>query len=375
MTGGRRPRLYLDHNATSPLRDSARSVMLGLGALGNPSSAHAEGRRARRVLEDARESIAECLGCARDEIVFTSGGTESNAHTLLAARGREVALPGIEHPSLLAPLEDSAQALWLPTDGDGSPREAAVSLLLDRAPALVSFSLANHETGSVPDLESLHAAARRVDALIHADASQAVGRVPARFDRHDLDLMTVSAHKFGGPVGIGALVVRQGVILAPLMRGGGQENGLRAGTEPAMLAAGFAAALEDALAAGPTCAERQRSLIARLRDEISGWDIPHRINTPAHSLPNTLNVSFPGRRGPALVHRLDLEGVAVSHGSACASGSLQPSPVLLALGCARNVAASALRISLCPDTDEAVIEDFLLRLYGVLMSVPARDSA
>jgi len=370
-------RLYLDHNASCPLRPEARAAMqeaLEDPLAGNPSSAHADGRRARARLEAARETLAAMLDCSRDELVFTSGGTESNTLALgTAAPHEHVLYAPIEHPSLLEPLRDRPHAVALRVDGNGLidpdelPRHAPLR------PSLVTAALANHELGVVQDLPRLVAAAHALGARFHCDASQAAGRLPLSFRALGVDLMTVSAHKLGGPVGIGALVVRIGTPLRALLRGGEQEGGLRAGTEAVALAAGFAAAASRATVELPVAAPRWRAWCAALRSEIARMEPDAVFNSPAHDgLPNTLNVSFPGRPGSSLVYRLDIEGASVSHGSACASGSLKPSPVLLACGASDDRARGALRISFGPVNSPDDLAEFGPRLARALAAVSPR---
>jgi cysteine desulfurase len=374
-------RLYLDHNATCPLRPAAREVLrrgLEAGA-GNPSSAHAEGRLARRWIEEARERLAARLDCQRDELVFTSGGTESNATVLGSVpAGRWVLHSPIEHPSVLVPLAGRAHVRALPVDDRGhlDPEAlAAGSGAGALRPALVSIGLANHETGVVQDLGPLAERAHALGADLHCDASQAFGKRPLSFRELGVDFLTVSAHKLGGPVGIGALIVRAGRELRPLLRGGEQEGGLRAGTEAAALALAFAAAADEALERLPVDGAMWAAWTTDLRATLRAMEPSVQFNSPEHDgLPNTLNASFPGRSGAALVQRLDLEGVAASHGSACASGSQRPSPVLLALGWPEERARSALRLSVGPSNTDDDLREFPLRLARVLSDVAVRAS-
>jgi cysteine desulfurase len=364
-------RVYLDHNATCPLREVARRELERAWStpLGNPSSAHADGRRARQLLEEARERLAAAVGAERDEIVFTSGGTESNALALAATRG-SLAVAPIEHPSVLREAERrGAQRLgvdrWGRVDAGSLPR---VSLL--------SVALANHETGVVQEVRLLARAAHAAGALLHTDCSQALGKWPLSFHDLEADLLTLSAHKAGGPVGVGALLVRKGTRVTPLLLGGEQEGGLRAGTEPAALACAFAAAAEEAVARREQDAALWRGWRAELAAGVRALAPEAVLNSPEDAvLPNTLNVSFPGRPGAALVQRLDLEGVSASHGSACASGARRPSPVLLAMGADEARAAGALRFSFGPANVVGDVELTLARLALTLRDVARRDEA
>ncbi|HEX5010259.1 MAG TPA: aminotransferase class V-fold PLP-dependent enzyme [Planctomycetota bacterium] len=369
-------RLYFDHNATCPLRANARAALREAGELplGNPSSAHAEGRRARRLLEEARERLAAVAGCARDEVVFTSGGTESNALALRAGEGVVLHAP-IEHPSVLRPLAARGGARALPVDRWGRVDPGAIARAAGgERPALLSVALANHETGVVQDGAALARAAHAAGARVHCDASQALGKWPLSFRDLDADLLTLSAHKVGGPPGVGALLVRKGTPLAPLLLGGEQEGGARAGTEAAALARAFAAAAEEAEAERAEAAARWSAWIAMLRTGLATLEPAMQWNSPDDDvLPNTLNASFPGRSGAVLVQRLDLEGVAVSHGSACATGSRQPSPVLLALGADERRARAAVRFSVGPTNVEGDVEELLARIARVLRDVAPRE--
>ncbi len=371
-------RLYLDHNATCPLRPEARSSLWQCfeeGLAGNPSSAHADGRRARRWLEEARERLARCIDCERDELVFTSGGTESNAIALaFTPPGGAAACAPIEHPSVLAAVLRTGRPLALAIDSWGRVDPASIAAPSSTRAALVSVAAANHELGTLQDLPSLAAAAARADALFHVDASQAFGKEPLSFRASGADLMTLSAHKLGGPVGIGALIVRRS--LASPARGGsagGQEGGLRPGTEAAALAYAFAAAAETALRELPAAQPRWSGWTARLLEAMTDVE-PHLVvNSPVDRvLSNTLNVSFPGRRGSVLVQRLDLLGVSASHGSACMSGSQRPSAVIAALGGPAERAEGALRISVGPSNTDADIAAFAERLATALRDVAVR---
>ncbi len=380
-------RVYFDHNASHPLRPAARRVLqdaLDGQILGNPSSAHLEGRRARTLLEESRERLAGVLGCKRDQLIFTSGGSESNGLALRAvSHAACVASGATEHPSVLAALSQRPHHVVLPADHRGRVSVESIADLADRAQtecrdqpavAMVSVAWANHETGQLQDVASLVTATHEMGALFHSDACQAFGRVPVSATAAAADLLSVSAHKVGGPLGIGALVCGEAARPRPAVVGGGQEDGLRAGTESAVLAAAFAAAAEQA------CEERE-SLVARwsawkeqLRSQLKSME-PDAVfhSATADCLSNTLCVSFPGRPGPAMVQRLDLAGVSVSHGSACSSGSLQPSAVLTAIGAGPELASSSVRISMGRDTNSADVDSLLRALDEVLHLVPPRN--
>lgn len=367
-------RLYLDHNASSPLRAPAQRMLAGWGSTGgpggNPSSAHLEGRLARRALEEARERLAQMVDCKPEELVFTSGGTESNAWALSGSDS--VSLLPIEHPSVLAAAARCAKMQLLPLDSSGQLDLGAAAPAMERS-KIVSVGLANHETGRLQPVRAL--ALRHPDRswLLHTDASQAFGRIPVSFRELGVDLMTLSAHKLGGPPGVGALVVREGVALPPLVLGGPQEAGRRAGTESVLLASLFRAAAEDAVACHDPELRTWDTFLGEVRRQIHAVDpTVIFISSDVDQLPNTLSLAFPGRSGPALVHRLDLEGISVSHGSACASGSLEPSPVLSALGWPEDVSRSSVRISLGHGHKEDDAGVFLERLEATLKAVQVR---
>jgi cysteine desulfurase len=362
--------VYLDHNASSPLRPEALRAMRRFlrEPSGNPSSIHARGRHARAALDRARRDLAQLVGAEPDEIVFTSGGTESNNLGILgAARARgvgRVVTSNVEHPSVLEAVEmlaaEGFDTRLAAAGTDGLVPPDAVAAQLGDAPALVSIQLANHETGALHDVAEAFARARALGAVVHADAVQAFGRVPIDVRALGVDLLSMSGHKVGGPPGIGALFVRRGVRIRPLLAGGAQEAGLRPGTTPAVLAVGFAAAAR--------AAEQQRDAVsarhARLREMlVTGLRrrAPFTIlNGPdGRQLPNTLNMSFPGHSRESLLMNLDLAGVRVSAGAACASGSSTPSPVLEAMQLDEARVACAVRVSFGPRSSERDVDALL----------------
>ena len=361
-------RVYLDHNATSPLRPEARERWLAVQdeLRGNASSLHAAGRRARDHVDRARERVAAALGANEDEIVFTSGGTEANNLALrgvLAVEGPAAGLvtAAAEHASVLAAAERLAaqghRIERLPVDEEGVPRVDRLADALARTRAgLVSLTAANNEVGALTPLAAVRevAAAARRRPWIHTDAVQALGRIPLALADQGIDLASFSAHKVGGPVGVGVLWRRRGVPLAPLVVGGAQEHGLRPGTENVAGIAAAALAIDLAVREQSEYALR----VARLAAEL--WRTLHERSTsvrllgpPLDSdrrLPNTLCIAVPNVDGKVLVTRLDLEGLEVSAGSACASGSLEPSHVLRAMGLDDDAARAGLRVSLGRDT-------------------------
>jgi cysteine desulfurase len=324
-------------------------------AHGNPASIHRAGQRARRELERARAAVAALIEAPPRALVFTSGGTEANNLAVIgaarAASRRRIITSTIEHSSLLAPVAELEQRgfeiIRVAPDGDGVIDADAVAEQIDTDTALVTLGLANAEVGTIQEVAPIAAAARRCGACFHLDAAQAAGRIPVVVDRLGCDLMTLSAHKLGGPPGIGALYVRPGTILAPLILGGPQETGLRAGTPNLPGAVGFGCAAEEALrsldAESRQLDALSRTLLRRLREGIPGL----RLNGPMERrLPNTLNLTFPDVLGETLLMALDLEGVEVSMGSACAAGAVEPSHVLIAMGRSTDAARSSLRLSL-----------------------------
>ncbi len=335
-------RVYLDHNATTPLRSEAREAMIAaMDVSGNPSSVHAEGRGAKSLIERARAQVAAALGAEGADIVFVSGSTEGAA---LALAGRGLAMAQIEHDAMLAWGGDE-----LPVDGLGRVSVAE--------PAKSALQLANSETGVVQSLP---------EGLAVSDLTQAFGKLPIAFNWLGCQMGLVSAHKLGGPKGIGALVLKRGTDLAAQIRGGGQEMGRRAGTENVIGIAGFGAAAEAAakdLAGGvwDEVGARRDRMEAMLRDTcpdlvIAGVD--DRAGTGPMRLPNTSNLISPGWKGETQVMQMDLAGIAVSAGSACSSGKVRASKVLRAMGYDDEAASGALRVSLGPWTTDDEIERF-----------------
>lgn len=357
--------VYLDYNATAPVRPEVMEVMLAvLREGGNPSSVHQAGRRARNRVEEARGCLAALLGCKAPEIIFTSGGTEANNFALRSHADRPLFISGGEHDSVLAA---AGEATRIPLDPDGLVDLAALDALLAAAgaPALVSVMLANNETGVIQPIAEIAARVHDRGGLLHTDAIQAVGKIPVDFRALGADMMSVSAHKFGGPQGIGALVLREGRVLPPLLKGGGQELGRRAGTENVAAIAGMGQAAllaKDGLDRFAALAELRDSLEARLL-ELSPES--HIYGRRAARLANTTSVSMPGVAAELQVMSLDLDGIAVSAGSACSSGKVKPSHVLKAMGASNEDAGSAIRISLGWGTSAAEI-DRLVESWGRL---------
>lgn len=363
-------RIYMDNAATTRLHPEVLEAMTPYltEAFGNPSSQHFLGREARAALERAREQVAQALGAQREEIFFTSGGTEADNWAL---KGGVRARPGrrrvitscIEHHAVLQPVEQLAEQgyeiAYLPVSGEGFVTEAALERALDDQTALVSVMTANNEVGSVQPVEQLAEQAHAAGALFHTDAVQAAGCLPFDLKQSGIDLLSLSAHKFHGPKGVGALYIRGGLALEPLLGGGEQEKGLRAGTENLAGIVGLGAAIERAHARQREEGERVARLRDRLEEALLALPGAHRNGPGEKRLPGLLNVRFDGVRNSALLMRLDMRGLAVSAGSACMAGSTEPSHVLRAMGLSEEQANESIRFSLCGDNtveevDEAV---------------------
>ena len=351
--------IYLDHNATSPLRPSVRQALVDeLACFGNASSPYADGRDARASLEASRRCIAETVGVEPREVFFTSGGTESNNTALLgvvdAGAAEEVVLAPHDHSSVVAAARElerrGARLRFLPVDSDGRLDLAQTAEAISTSTKLVSLCWANNEIGTVQDVAQVAAICRRREVVFHIDAVQGLGKLGVRLP--EADLVSITAHKLGGPKGIGALIRRGDVALRPLLHGGSQERGLRPGTENVAGACGFAAALTAATGQGVWSSD----LRERLWTGLSHLPGAFRYSPEKDSLPNTLLAGFAGLRGESIVAALDLEGVEVSVGSACAAGSGEASHVLLALGYGDDDARGGVRFSTGPDTTAEEID-------------------
>ena len=373
---------YLDHNATTPLDPRVRDAMLACldAGPGNPSSAHKPGRRARVALEQAREQVAALVGVQPRQVVFTSGGTEANNLALcgLAALERpgRLALSPVEHPSVIEParaLEGLGWGIdWLPVDDDGQVDVDAWEPSEDTR--IVSTMWANNETGVIQPVAEVARKARAAGAWMHSDAVQALGKLTVEFQAGGLDLMSLSSHKIYGPQGVGALIVGPAVDLAPVQRGGGQERGLRCGTENLAGIVGFGAAA--ALAAEELQARRDsaQALTAQLRAGLLAVDGVTLFAADAPRLPNTLSFAIDGIDGETLLLALDRDGMAVSSGSACHSGTGEPSHVLSAMGVPTDVARGAIRVSVGrgnAPTDIEMLVDALQRQVAALRRLVA----
>jgi cysteine desulfurase len=375
-------RIYLDHNATTPLCDEVAEAMARAQreVHGNPSSAHAEGARARAELERARERVATLVGARPAEVVFTSGATEANNLALQGlaraggACGGHLVASAIEHPSVEEPLRALAgegwSVTWVAVDRDGRVDPDAFAAALRDDTRLATLIWAHNETGVIQPVEAVAERCRARGVPFHVDATQAVGKLPVRVDRVGVDLLSASAHKFNGPKGCGFLVVRGERALWPWLRGGGQERGRRGGTPNVPGAVGLGAAAERAGSGLEARAEVLRELRERLWSGIEA-KVPgvRRTGPPDQTLPNTLHVEFRGTPADVLLEALDGEGVAVSAGAACASGALHPSQALVAMGRSPEEAASSLRLSLGLGNDAAQVDRVLALLPDLVERV------
>jgi cysteine desulfurase NifS len=371
-------RVYLDNNATTKVAQPVREAMQPFldSAHGNPSSIYSAGRDAREAIEKARRQVARLIRARPRRVVFTSGGSESDNLAIKGVvfnrweRRRHVVTTQIEHPAVLGTcrfLERiGCDVTYLPVDGDGLVSPADLRAAIREDTAIVSIMAANNEVGTVQPIEELCSIAHQRDVLFHTDAVQAAGKIEIDVEKWDVDLLSLSAHKFHGPKGVGALYVRKGVDIEPVVHGGKQEGGLRGGTENVPSIVGLGAAAELALES-----VRKGTRTARLRDALANGIlelIPEaRLNGHRERrLPNTLNLTLPGLRGESLVVALDQHGIALSSGSACKSGSPEPTHVLIAMGRSESEAHCSVRFSLSDETDEEDIAATLDALSNVL---------
>jgi cysteine desulfurase len=376
-------RIYLDYAATTPLRREVRDEIDGAidAAAFNPSSLHAEGRRARALVDGARERVAALLGAARNEIVFTSGGTESDnlaiagaARALRCAGRRRLVTSTIEHHAVLYTFDalraEGFEITLVEVDRNGIVEPAAFAAAVRDDTLLASVMYANNEVGSVQPVADLARIAHERGAVFHTDAVQAPLWLQLNVDELGVDLLSLSAHKFQGPKGVGALYVRRGVALEPLIHGGGHERGRRSGTENVLGIVGMARGLELAMHERTESARRVSDLRDRLEGGLKAVVEGVRVNAAgAPRLPNVANVSFRGVSSDALLLRFDLSGLAVSAGSACTSGVLEPSHVLAALGIEPDWQMGAIRFSLGPGTTETEIDRVLGLVPGAIAAV------
>ncbi|WP_017791855.1 cysteine desulfurase family protein [Leucobacter salsicius] len=371
---------YLDAAATAPLRPEARAAMIAVfdESAGNPSSVHTAGHRAARTVELARQTIATTFGVRASDVIFTSGGTEANNLAIIGLalahpRGRHLVTTPIEHPSVLESCRYLERVFgyeltMLPVDELGRVDPDDVTRAVRADTTLVSIGLANAEVGTVQPMPALAAAAKQVGAIVHTDAVQAAPSLPVTLQSQgwpgdNVDALSMASHKFGGPQGVGALIVRDGLRLEPLMHGGGQELGRRAGTENVAGLAGFAAAVaataHDYGGRALALIDSRNALVERVTREVSGARV---TGHPTERLPGHASFTFEGVSGESLLVALDASGIAVSAGSACAAGKSEPSPALLALGLDPETAQTALRITLA----EPIAEELQHRVVTTL---------
>lgn len=385
-------KVYFDHNATTPLHPEVKNVMIELmDIFGNPSSLHRFGRQARGYVEDARASIADSIGASSDEVMFVGSGSEAN-NTVLSIltnqcsqcqfdcrSGRDLITTTIEHPCILETSkclnERGVDVSYIEVDQYGKVDIDQIRDLITQKTGLVSVMMANNEIGTIQDIKTIAGIVHEKGALFHTDAVQAVGKIPVNVSDLDIDFLTLSGHKIYGPKGIGALYVRKGSPFCPLIRGGHQEKGRRAGTENTIGIVGLGKAIEMCRQEMESEGKRLLELKNRLRQGIED-KIPdiRFVGHPTDCLPGTLNVSFDGAEGEAIILYLDLEGIAVSTGSACASGSLDPSHVILATGLPAECAHGSIRISLGRENTAEDIEYMLDVLPPIMERIRAMST-
>jgi cysteine desulfurase len=393
-------KVYIDYNATTPLRAEVKAAMIeDLEIYGNASSMHASGRLAHARVEEARAAVAKLLGAKPAEIVFTSGGSESNntvfqtMRDLASTEGggsvgdekgppprREIITSSIEHPCVL----NSASYLkslgfgkvhFLPVDEYGKIKMDVLRTLAGEGTLLVSVMMANNEIGTIQDIKEIAAIAKKAGAYVHTDAVQAVGKIPVDVEDLGVDYLTMSAHKIYGPKGIGALYVRKGCPLLPLIHGGHQEDGLRAGTYNNIGILGFGKAAELAAGQVEDYGRKLSALRDRLREGLLARIPNIKINGhPRDVLPNTLNVSFPGAEGESILLSMDIMGIEASTGSACASGSLEPSHVLMATGVGPELAHGSIRFSMGWGTSEEDVDYIIETLPPIIARLRAMST-
>jgi cysteine desulfurase len=372
-------RVYMDHNATTPLAEPVADRMMAVlrEEFGNPSSVHHFGQRAKAVVDEARAAVAELIGGDPTEVIFTSGGTESDnfalrgaAEALEPSGRRHLISSGIEHEAVLNTLKALARRGWqttlLPVGTSGLITSDALAAALTDQTAVVSIMHANNEIGTIQPVAELTRLAKAKGAVVHTDAVQTAGKIPVNVKALGVDLLSISAHKFYGPKGVGALWVRRGLRLLPFMTGGKQERGRRSGTENVAAIAGMGVAARLALAKMAEEASRLAALRDRLEQRILQAVPGTAINgDPETRVPNTSNISFDRVEAESLLIALDLEGVAVSTGSACSSGTLEPSHVLKAMGLPAHPTQNSIRFSLGTSNTDADVD----RVVAVLPAV------
>lgn len=377
----KKPRIYLDYNASAPLRPCANTAMQQVleqsGVAFNASAVHAFGREGRRMIEDARQEVAALVNAPPAQVIFNSGATEGNntviQHFSRAYPQKRILVSAIEHPSVLQ-AAPNLEHIPVKHDGTIDPQALEEMMTSGGEVALVSVMAVNNETGAIQDVSKLSAIARKHGAFVHSDAVQAAGRIPLSLTEMGVDFLTLSAHKIGGPQGVGALILGLCGETPKLLFGGGQEKSARAGTENICGIAGFGAAAKESL-------ERMNhyQALATWRDNLERQLLEMTPEAIIHAktvkrVANTSFFSVPGLSSETLLMALDLEGIAVSNGSACSSGRVEPSHVLKAMGCDDKIAASALRVSLGWATKESDIEGFLATWKTVTARIKKKDA-
>ncbi|OGO73590.1 MAG: cysteine desulfurase NifS [Chloroflexi bacterium RIFCSPLOWO2_12_FULL_71_12] len=377
-------RVYLDHAATTPVDPEVAEAMARVlrEVPGNPSSIYAEGRRARALVDTAREEVAAAMGADPSEIVFTSGGTEADNLAIRGvlkahrpdpdASGPHLVISSIEHHAVLDTAEDlerhaDVRVAIVGVDGTGRVDPRDVADAIGEATRLISIMHGNNEIGTIQPIDEIGRVARERGVTFHTDAVQTVGILPFDVRTLPVDLVSVNAHKFYGPKGVGALYVRKGTRIATMQTGGGQEKGRRTGTENVAGIVGLGSAMRIATQRRDREAEKQRRLRDRILEGVRAR-VPAAVLTghPTERLPNNASFCFPGTQGEALIVALDLEGFSVSSGSACTSGKTEPSHVLLAIGLEREVAQGSLRVTVGRDTTESDVDAFLAALPPIV---------
>ena len=373
-------KVYLDHNATTPLHPEVKKTMQKtLDMYGNPSSLHLFGRQARQLVETARQEIATFIGANADEIIFTGSGTEAN-NTVLSLVEDKIITTSIEHPAILEPAKflqkKGIEVKYLDVDQYGKINIEQLKRVISKKTDLVSIIMVNNEIGTIQDIKMISNIAHQHEALMHTDAIQAVGKMPVNVKDLEVDLLTMSAHKMYGPKGIGALYVKNGIPFSHFILGGHQENNRRAGTENTLGIIGFGKAATVRAKEMNKEHERLLALKNMLKNGIKEAIPNVKFNGhPTDCVAGTLNVSFAGAEGESILLYLDLEGIAVSTGSACASGSLDPSHVLLATGASAEYAHGSIRISLGRDNTRDDIEYVLGVLPKVIKKIRVMSTA
>ncbi len=387
-------KVYMDYNATTPVHPEVKAFLMNaLDDYGNASSAHQLGRAGRALIERARGQVASFIGAAPEEIVFTGSGSEANNTVLnvfschsascrtMRAVAQGVVTTAIEHPCILETAkcleERGTPVSFLKVDRTGRVAPADLEAALAKQPSgLVSVMMANNEIGTVQDIRALADIAHKHGAYVHTDAIQAVGKLPVNVDALGVDFLSISGHKVYAPKGVGALYVRRGTPYCPLIRGGHQERGRRAGTENTPGIAAMGKAFELLVREMDPTVARLKGLKARLRAGIEKAIPDATVNGhPEHALPGTLNVSFEGAEGESILLYLDLEGIAVSTGSACSTGSLEPSHVLMATGLGPERAHGSIRFSMGRMTDEADVDYVLEKLPPIIAKIRSMSTA